>query len=128
MTIGIVQFFNIVVQQLMFHAVILVSVIIRYSYFIYKQNQKLKKENAYIKSLSISIPKHIKSEIIEMSKQLNKTWECSICLDIINVNNLNITNCGHFYHNSCINAVKEHAYINKTYAECPICRARLVKN
>ena len=126
MTIGIMQFFTIVYHQLMFHAVILVSVIIRYSYFIYKQNQKLKKENAHIKSLSISIPKHIKNEIIEMGKQLNKTWECSICLDIIDVNNLEITNCGHFYHSACMRILKT------SYEECPICRTildgKLIKN
>ena len=56
MTIGVAEFFNIVVLQLKFHAVIFVIALIRYSYFLYKQNQKLKKEHAYTQTIYEECP------------------------------------------------------------------------
>ena len=51
MTIGVAEFFNIVVLQLIF-----VIALIRYSYFLYKQNQKLKKEHAYTQTIYEECP------------------------------------------------------------------------
>ena len=47
MTIGVAEFFNIVVLQLKFHAVIFVIALIRYSYFLYKQNQSFRENNFF---------------------------------------------------------------------------------
>jgi rubrerythrin len=49
-----------------------------------------------------SIPTHIKSELKEMAQILKKKWECPICMDFIEVDNLDITNCGHYYCKGCL--------------------------
>ena len=54
-----------------------------------------------------------------LSKLDNKQCNCTICIDNININNICILNCGHYFCNDCI--IK---YINQKTDnyECPICR------
>jgi hypothetical protein len=49
-----------------------------------------------------TIPEHIKEEMKTMAAALKKKWECPICLDFIADNQLDITNCGHFYCKPCL--------------------------
>jgi len=49
-----------------------------------------------------SIPEHIKGEMKEMAKALKKKWECPCCMDFIAEDELEITNCGHFYCRGCL--------------------------
>jgi hypothetical protein len=58
---------------------------------------------------------HIKHFYIE--KLLKDSYECPICLDIINENcNVFLTLCGHLFHHDCLN---EAMVFNK---KCPTCR------
>jgi late competence protein required for DNA uptake (superfamily II DNA/RNA helicase) len=54
-----------------------------------------------------SIPEHIKNEMKEMAKALKKKWECPICLDFIEDEQLDITNCGHYYCKDCLKGWKD---------------------
>jgi len=54
-----------------------------------------------------SIPEHIKTEIKEMAKALKKKWECPVCMDMIADEQLEITNCGHYYCKDCLESWKQ---------------------
>jgi hypothetical protein len=54
-----------------------------------------------------SIPEHIKTEMKEMAVALKKKWECPVCMDMIADENLEITNCGHFYCKPCLTQWKQ---------------------
>jgi hypothetical protein len=54
-----------------------------------------------------TMPIHIKNELKEMAEELKKKWECPICQDFIEGEQLDITNCGHFYCKGCLNQWKE---------------------
>lgn len=49
-----------------------------------------------------AVPEHIKTELKEMATALKKKWECPVCMDMIEDNALEITNCGHFYCKECL--------------------------
>jgi late competence protein required for DNA uptake (superfamily II DNA/RNA helicase) len=53
------------------------------------------------------IPQHIKTELTEMATELKKKWECPVCIDMIENNNLEITNCGHYYCKDCLQSWKQ---------------------
>lgn len=68
------------------------------------------------------IPEHIKNEIKTMATELRKTWNCPICLDMISSDNLDITNCGHYFCKPCLTHHKEN---NRTNCVCPMCRKKI---
>lgn len=72
-----------------------------------------------------SIPEHIKGELRTMSAELRKKWECPICMEFIETEALEITNCGHFYCKTCLDGVKAHA---REHSEekwsCAVCRRK----
>lgn len=53
------------------------------------------------------IPEHIKKEMKDMAKELKKKWECPVCLEMISDDELEITNCGHYYCGECLRAWKK---------------------
>lgn len=55
----------------------------------------------------MAIPEHIKAEMKEMAIALKKKWECPVCVDMIADDNLEITNCGHYYCKPCLTAWKK---------------------
>jgi len=65
---------------------------------------------------------HIKNQIVEMSIALKKTWECPVCLEFIEVKNLEITPCGHYFCKGCLDTIKK-----KPDAECAMCRKKFKK-
>jgi hypothetical protein len=70
-----------------------------------------------------SLPVHIKNEFIEMAKELRKTWECPICLEFIQPDNLDITPCGHYYCKPCLHTIKA-----QPTPKCGVCRRKLKAN
>ena len=65
------------------------------------------------------VGEYLQKQFWKMSKELKKTYECSICLEEINCVDgcercFQILNCGHIYHLGCI--IKCHPQ------RCPICR------
>ena len=57
----------------------------------------------------------LKNNYFEMNEKLERTNECSICLDNIECKNcFTVLNCGHIYHLSCI--------IKCQPIQCPLCR------
>lgn len=62
-------------------------------------------------------PDHIKEELKEHYKALKKEVECPICLDVIQLDKLEITGCGHKF---CIDCIKK-------ITTCSICRKPLTK-
>jgi hypothetical protein len=60
---------------------------------------------------------HLTKEYYEMTTALNKTLECSICLEPICCKNcICLLLCGHSYHFNCILRVEKPA-------KCPLCRS-----
>ena len=71
------------------------------------------------------IPTHIKNELLEMAKELKKTWECPICIDTILPDNLEITNCGHSFCKTCLEDYKARARAQGAgNGCCPTCRRK----
>jgi hypothetical protein len=69
------------------------------------------------------LPIHMKDEFIEMAKTLKKKWECAICMDFIEHENLHITSCGHKYCKECIEGhIQTQKAQGKTKWDCPTCR------
>lgn len=69
---------------------------------------------------SNTLPTHIKQEIEEMAEAMRKSYECPICMDMIQKGELEITNCGHKYCKACLEQlVKSHD------PKCAICRKKM---
>ena len=64
---------------------------------------------------------HIKTTFKELYKT-NIELECPICLELIrrNLNELELTDCGHIFHKDCLNNTRTNGVLN-----CPICRTNL---
>ncbi len=66
------------------------------------------------------IPEHVKTELKDMIDELRKTCECPICLEVINTEDMEITNCGHKFHKNCLAQIETN--------KCPTCRKKLKWN
>lgn len=81
----------------------------------------------YTRTLLVSsdtdIPSHIKTEFLAMGAELRKTWECPVCMEMIQPDNLDITNCGHYFCKPCLTQYKER---NREDCKCPICRRKIM--
>ena len=76
------------------------------------------------------IPTHIKNEFLAMGAELKKTWECPVCMEMIQPDNLDITNCGHYFCKPCLVSYKANALALTVSAgtgvcKCPICRRKI---
>ncbi len=69
-----------------------------------------------------TIPTHIKEEYIKMLEELKKTIEYPICMNIIENNDLQLSNCGHKYCKTCYDRILTDS--NK----CAICKKKLKWN
>jgi hypothetical protein len=57
-----------------------------------------------------------------MAKEVRKTWDCPICLEMISPEetgdkSLEITNCGHYYCKQCLTSLKA-----QPQPKCAVCR------
>jgi hypothetical protein len=68
------------------------------------------------------MPEHIIKSIAEMGAALKKTWDCAICQDIIKPDDLDITNCGHYF---CKGCMEEHKRRGGADCKCPTCRRKI---
>ena len=66
------------------------------------------------------IPVHILNELKELYEIAKKEISCPICLDVIEVNNIKFSNCGHKYCEGCLNTLK-----SQNPSKCAICRRRI---
>ena len=71
-----------------------------------------------------TLPHHITNEYIAMATELNKDFTCSICLDLIHGDTIDITYCGHKYHKACLAELKDNTPLSQK-PKCPECRATL---
>jgi len=67
---------------------------------------------------SATIPTHLKNEIVEMYQALGKHYDCCICMETPDADNIEISSCGHRYCKTCFNQLKE------TTKACAICRKK----
>jgi transcription elongation factor Elf1 len=81
----------------------------------------------------VAVPEHIKATLKEMSSTLKKQFECPVCMDMIPSEQLEITNCGHYYCKGCLVALKAHAKATLTAEgvaearqkwQCGVCRRK----
>ena len=79
--------------------------------------QPLRNERGQIPAKS-SLPNHITQEFYDMAVQLNKTYTCPICLDLVDKDTIEITLCGHTFHKECL------ANAKAVKNECPTCRKK----
>lgn len=70
----------------------------------------------------VAIPEHIKGLLKEMADELKKRWSCPICMEMIDANDLEITNCGHYMCKGCFEELKESLPLSETKWKCPVCR------
>lgn len=78
----------------------------------------------WIKSIA-ALPElgdYVKKQLIEMGAELKKVWECPICLEFIEKDNLDITPCGHYYCKGCLERVKK-----EPFPKCAVCRHTFLK-
>ena len=74
----------------------------------------------------VSIPQHIKDDIVKMMDELKKHWECPICLEMIKPQELDITNCGHYFCKGCLTQHKANAKARGAeHCNCPNCRRKI---
>jgi len=82
------------------------------------------------------LPKNvIPLEILALDFKHAPKWECSICIEVVSVNHVNLftshfvrTACKHIFHMACLDNCKrvyleQKANYNKTCVPCPLCRA-----
>lgn len=68
------------------------------------------------------LPPHIINEFLTMAEELKKTWECPVCMEMIKPDNLDITNCGHYFCKPCLVEFKSR---NRADCKCPMCRRKI---
>ncbi len=71
-------------------------------------------------TVSEELSPFVKQQLIEMGAELKKVWECPICIEMIQPEQLDITPCGHYYCKKCLETLKQ-----QTNVVCPVCRHRL---
>jgi len=82
-------------------------------------------ESHCIKNIQKSvIPQHFKKLFTECYLVSASSIKCSICLDSIR-SDIHITNCGHIFHEKCINSWKDEQFNRDTDFKCPDCRCEL---
>lgn len=67
------------------------------------------------------LPAHITKEFMEMAEELRKKYTCPICIDDVEIGNVEITGCGHFYCIPCLQQLKG----SSRDAVCAVCRREL---
>jgi len=72
--------------------------------------------------LNSTLPVHLIEEIEEMATFVKKKFECPICMDFIEVGQLEITCCGHKYCKDCFKTLME-----TSAPKCSICRKQFSK-
>ena len=70
---------------------------------------------------------HLNKFVSDLYKKAKEQVQCSICLEIIDANDLEITKCGHTFHKNCMTELKK-AKSEDRYVDCPICRTKLWNN
>jgi hypothetical protein len=83
-----------------------------------RETQNLCEVVKVIKSHKEDIPEHFKNEFIELCKKYAHLYECQVCMNNIDTENMTILRCGHKFCKECI---KEWGKTNPT---CPICRKK----
>lgn len=68
-----------------------------------------------------SIPSHVVSELKELYKETKKQVQCPICWEVVPVDKLDFTKCGHKYCKPCLDQWKEQK------PTCCVCRKPLKK-
>lgn len=59
---------------------------------------------------------HLTKCYFEMCKELGKTLECPVCLEILSCSHcFSLLSCGHFLHAGCLVQLKQQ--------KCPVCRS-----
>jgi len=74
-----------------------------------------------------AISDFVKKQLIEMGAELKKTWECPICIEFIEKDNLDITPCGHYYCKGCLEGLKKRPDVEGE-VKCAVCRHKLYVN
>ncbi len=64
--------------------------------------------------------------IKQLYKDAKASVECPICLEKIEVDDLDTTGCGHNYHKDCLQQLKDTA--SGKFANCAVCRRKVFKN
>ncbi len=66
---------------------------------------------------------HLNKYVSKLYEKAKEQVECSICLEVINSKDLEITKCGHTFHKTCMTQLKKSS--NQRYVDCPICRTKI---
>ncbi len=93
-------------------------------------NQEIPNAQANPDDISIEDIKNsdfLQEFIKELYKKAKASCECPICLEQIESKDLLTTNCGHNFHKSCMEQMKEHDTSDKSYVNCPTCRSKVFK-
>jgi hypothetical protein len=64
------------------------------------------------------LPAHITQEFLDMAIQLNKTYTCPCCYELVNKETIHITFCGHILCKECLAQIV-------SPKKCPTCRKAL---
>jgi len=75
--------------------------------------------------INTDVPKHIETKFKDLMKKYNHLYECPICIEQLNRDDLQFINCGHFFHKECIKK-----WVNSetdNHNKCPNCRKTINK-
>ena len=66
------------------------------------------------------LPLHLLKEMRELLKKDKQVIDCPICLEVIDMDSLQITTCGHKYCKTCLDQLKK-----MPSAKCALCKKHL---
>lgn len=87
---------------------------------IYDYREKLNRLSQLIQNQTGTLPTHLKEEIEEMATAMKKSYECPICMEMIEKGQLEITSCGHKYCKVCLQQL-----LTQPQPRCACCRRAL---
>ena len=73
---------------------------------------------------NFKLTQHYYNVIQDLYEKAKAQVECSICLEVIQSKDLDMTSCGHSYHKSCLEQLFE-ASAEERFVPCPECRGNL---
>jgi len=71
------------------------------------------------------VPTHIANELKELLAKTKTRIECPICIEVIPVENLELSSCGHKYCKTCYYQYLDHLVANEEPLKCAVCKRKV---
>ena len=88
------------------------------------ENRPVPQNGAPTEEDNFKLTQHYYKVVQDLYEKAKAQVECSICLEIIESKDLEMTNCGHSYHKRCLDLLMEANQFER-YVPCPECREKV---